>query len=76
MQVSRQKVSISSKTGRSPIDEETKLKLFSCLEEWNKHRHFINEFRMEGDKKIKIGMRPVTEQDKTEERKLAIKMLK
>lgn len=76
MQVNKDEVSISSKTGRSPIDEETKLKLFSCLEEWNKYRHFINEHRMEGDKKIKIGIRLVTEKDKTEERKLAIKMLK
>ena len=48
MQVSRQKVSISSKTGRSPIDEETKLKLFSCLEEWNRIRRVKGKELIEG----------------------------
>lgn len=61
---------------RKPIDEETKLKLFSCLEEYNEYRHFINEYRMEGDKKIKIGMRLVTQQDKDEELKLLKEILK
>lgn len=67
---------ISSKEGRSPIDEETKLKLFSCLEEWNKNRWFISVLQIDGDKRKKIGIRKVTEKDKTEERELAIKMLK
>lgn len=61
---------------RRPIDEETKLKLHSCLEAYNENRYFISEFKMEGDKKKKIGIRLLTEQDKKEERELATKMLK
>ena len=61
---------------RKPIDEETALKLISCLEGYNENRYFINDFQMEGDKKKKIGIRLLTEQDKKEERELATKMLK
>lgn len=60
---------------RKPIDEETKLKLQSCLEAYNENRYFISEFKMEGNKKKKIGTRLLTEQDKKEERDLATKML-
>lgn len=38
---------------RKPIDEETALKLISCLEGYNENRYFINDFQMEGDKKKK-----------------------
>lgn len=61
---------------RKPIDEETALKLISCLEAYNENRHFISEFKMEDGKKKKIGIRLLTEQDKKEERELATKMLK
>ena len=61
---------------RKPIDEDTALKLISCLEAYNENRHFINDFKMEGDKKKKIGTRLLTEQDKKEERELATKILK
>lgn len=60
---------------RRPIDEETALKLISCLEAYNENRYFISEFKMEDDKKKKIGIRLLTEQDKKEERELATKML-
>lgn len=61
---------------RRPIDEETALKLISCLEGYNENRYFISEFKMEEGKKKKIGIRLLTEQDKKEERELATKMLK
>lgn len=61
---------------RKPIDEETALKLISCLEAYNENRYFISEFKMEDGKKKKIGIRRLTEQDKKEERELATKMLK
>lgn len=61
---------------RKPIDEETALKLISCLEAYNENRYFITEFKMEDGKKKKIGIRLLTEQDKKEERELATKMLK
>lgn len=61
---------------RKPIDEETALKLISCLEAYNENRYFISEFKMEDGKKKKIGIRLLTEQDKKEERELATKMLK
>lgn len=61
---------------RRPIDEETALKLISCLEAYNENRYFISEFKMEDGKKKKIGIRRLTEQDKKEERELATKMLK
>ena len=60
---------------RKPIDEETALKLISCLESYNENRYFISEFKIEEGKKKKIGTRLLTEQDKKEERELAIKML-
>ena len=61
---------------RRPIDEETALKLISCLEAYNENRYFISEFKMEDGKKKKVGIRRLTEQDNKEERELATKMLK
>lgn len=61
---------------RKLIDEETALKLISCLEAYNENRYFINDFKMVEGKKKKIGTRRLTEQDKKEERELATKMLK
>lgn len=76
MQVNKQKDSISS--NRSRIDEDIKLKLFSCLEEWNKNRWFTSVYEIgdNGDKIRKVGIRPVTEGDKIKERKLLEEMLK
>ena len=54
---------------RKPIDEETALKLISCLESYNENRYFISEFKIEEGKKKKIGTRLLTEQDKKEEGK-------
>lgn len=63
---------------RRPIDEDTKLKLHACLEEWNKNRWFtsVYEIRDNGKKIAKIGIRPITEQDRVEEQELATKMLR
>jgi len=61
---------------RRLIDEETALKLISCLEAYNENRHFISDFKMEEGKKKKTGIRLLTEQDKKEEKELATKMLR
>ena len=53
---------------RRPIDEDTKLKLYSCLDEW----HLYNWFTIDEDGEFKL----TTDEDRIKERTLLKAILK